>query len=50
MAGDSVHWLTTVAKIAAPVGVVNSAWIVEGRSGAPFSNSAVAGVGTGMMP
>lgn len=41
---------TTLVRIAAPVGVVSSALMVEGASGTPLSNSAVPGVGTGMMP
>ena len=50
MAGASVYSVTTVVRIAAPVGVVNSPFTADGASGTPLSSSSVAGAGTGMTP
>ena len=50
IAGLAVYELTTAVRIAAPVGVVSSAFTTELASGTPLSSSAVPGVGTGMMP
>src|SRR2546421_712608 len=47
--GCSIHSCTSVARIAAPVGVVSSPLSVVGASGAPSSNFAVAGAGIGMV-
>src|SRR5438309_1817408 len=50
IAGWSTHSLTTVVRMAAPVGVVSSERTDDGASGTPRSNSAVAGAGTGIRP
>jgi hypothetical protein len=42
--------VTTLARIAAPVGVVSSNSTFDAASGTPLSSSSVPGVGTGMMP
>ena len=41
IAGLSVHSLTTVARMAAPVGVTSSPVTTDGASGTPLSSSAV---------
>jgi len=40
-AGCSIHSFTMVVRMAAPVGVVSSAFTVLGRSGTPLSSAAV---------
>ncbi len=50
IAGASTYSATTDVRIAAPVGVVSSAWMFVGRSGTPRSSSAVPGAGIGITP
>ena len=50
MAGTGPNESTSVARMAAPVGVVNSPSIVDSANGMPQSNSAVAGAGTLSSP
>ena len=50
MAGCSVHSVTTVVRIAAPVGVVSSPVTGAVASGTPCSKTAVAGAGIGIRP
>ena len=50
MIGLSIHSCTTVARMAAPVGVVSSALIDEGDSGTPLRRAAVPGAGMGIRP
>ena len=50
MAGGAPNASASVAIMAAPVGVVNSAWISHSAKGIPRNNSAVAGAGTRHRP
>ncbi len=50
MGGMGVNWETKCFKIAAPVGVHNSASIVPLYMGTSLNISVVAGVGTGRIP
>ena len=49
-AGSDVNRSTTVARIAAPVGVVISPSTIDSASGTPRKISAVAGAGSGIRP
>jgi hypothetical protein len=48
MCGHTPKTSTWLAKIAAPVGVVNSMGTSMPRTAMPFNNSSVAGAGTGI--
>ena len=50
IAGSGPNRSTTVVRIAAPVGVVNSISTIDSASGTPLSISAVAGAGSAVRP
>ncbi len=50
MLGSGPTESTNVARMAAPVGVVSSASMLDSANGRPLSNSAVAGAGTLTLP
>ena len=48
--GVSTYSITTLVRIATPVGVASSPRTGHFAIGTPFNNSAVPGVGTGIIP